>query len=37
MEIKELTIDSPDIPVLEEINEEAIPECERNSFRELMN
>lgn len=37
MELRKLTIDSPDIPILEEINEEAIPECERNSFRDLMN
>ena len=37
MELKKLTIDSPDIPVLEEINEEAIPDCERNSFTDLMN
>ena len=37
MELKKLTIDSPDIPALEEINEEAIPDCERNSFIDLMN
>lgn len=37
MELRKLTIDSPDIPALEEINEEAIPECERNSFIDLMN
>ena len=37
MELRKLTIDSPDIQVLEEINEEAIPECERNSLRDLMN
>ena len=37
MELKKLTIDSPDIPALEEINEEAIPDCERNSFTDLMN
>lgn len=37
MELRKLTIDSPDIPVLEKINEEAIPECERNSFSDLMN
>jgi Acetyltransferases len=37
MELRKLTIDSPDIPALEEINEEAIPECERNSFSDLMN
>ena len=37
MELRKLTIDSPDIPVLEKINEEAIPECERNSFEDLMN
>ena len=36
MELRKLTIDSPDIPALEEINEEAIPECERNSLRDLM-
>ena len=36
MELKKLTIDSPDIRALEEINEEAIPECERNSLRDLM-
>ena len=36
MKLKKLTIDSPDIQVLEEINEEAIPECERNSFKDLM-
>jgi len=35
MELRKLTIDSPDIQVLEEINEEAIPECERNSFRDF--
>ena len=28
MELKKLTIDSPDIPALEEINEEAIPDCD---------
>ena len=37
MELRKLTIDSPDIPVLEKINEEAIPECERNSLGDLMN
>ena len=37
VELKKLTIDSPDIAALEEINEEAIPECERNSFIDLMN
>ncbi len=37
MELKKLTIDSPDIDILEEINQEAIPECERNSFKDLMN
>ncbi len=37
MELKKLTIDSPDIPALEEINKEAIPVCERNSFIDLMN
>ena len=36
MELKKLTNDSPDIEVLEEINVEAIPECERNSLRSLM-
>ena len=36
MKLRKLTIDSPDIQVLEEINEEAIPECERNSFKDLM-
>ena len=36
MELRKLTIDSPDIRALEEINEEAIPECERNSLRDLM-
>ena len=36
MELRKLTIDSPDIPALEDINEEAIPECERNSLRSLM-
>ena len=36
MELRKLMMDSPDIPALEEINEEAIPECERNSFRDLM-
>ena len=36
MELRKLTIDSPDIRTLEEINEEAIPECERNSLRDLM-
>ena len=37
MKLKKLTIDSPDIEILEEINKEAIPECERNSFKDLMN
>ena len=36
MKLKKLTIDSPDIGILEEINQEAIPECERNSFGDLM-
>ncbi len=36
MDLKKLTIDSPDIETLEEINEEAIPECERNSLMDLM-
>ena len=36
MELKKLTIDSPDIAALEEINEEAIPECERNPLRNLI-
>lgn len=36
MELRKLTINSPDIPALEEINEEAIPECERNSLKDLM-
>ncbi len=36
MKLKKLTIYSPDIEILEEINKEAIPECERNSFRDLM-
>lgn len=36
MKLRKMTIDSPDIQVLEEINEEAIPECERNSFKDLM-
>ena len=37
MELMKLTIDSQDIQALEEINEEAIPECERNSLMDLMN
>ena len=36
MKLKKLTIDSPDIETLEEINQEAIPECERNSLKNLM-
>ena len=34
--LKKLTIGSQDIDILEEINQEAIPECERNSLRNLM-
>ena len=37
MELRKLTIDSPDIMTLEVINKEAIPECERNSLNDLMN
>ena len=37
MELRKLTIDSQDLGALEEINEEAIPDCERNSFTDLMN
>jgi len=36
MELYKLTIDSPDIETLEEINKEAIPECERNTFKDLI-
>ena len=36
MHIKMLTADSPDIEMLEQINEEAIPACERNSLKDLM-
>ena len=36
MELKELTIDSPELEILERINEEAIPACERNSLKDLM-
>jgi GNAT superfamily N-acetyltransferase len=36
VELKKLTADSQDIGLLEEINREAIPECERNSFGDLM-
>ena len=36
MELKKLTIDSLDIPALEEINEEAIPDCEKEFDAELV-
>ena len=36
MELKKLTIDSPDLEALEQINEEAIPECERNTLTDLI-
>ena len=36
MELKKLTIDSPDLEALERINEEAIPECERNTLTDLI-
>ena len=36
MKLKKLTIGSQDIEILEEINQEAIPECERNTLRNLM-
>ncbi len=37
MKLKVMDTDSPDIAVLESINEEAIPACERNSLEDLIN
>ena len=37
MKLKVMDTDSPDIAVLESINEEAIPSCERNSLEDLIN
>ncbi|MCR5112029.1 MAG: hypothetical protein K6B38_14195 [Ruminococcus sp.] len=36
MKLKVMDTDSPDIAVLESINEEAIPACERNSLEDLI-
>ncbi len=37
MELRKMTNNSSDIEVLESINSEAIPECERNTLRDLIN
>ena len=36
IELKELMKEAEDLPILEKINEEAIPECERNSLQDLL-
>ena len=36
MELRKITASSPDKLILEEINTEAIPECERNSLDDLL-